>query len=104
MCLLTRDLPSSFIMPHLPLDFHRPPEGYTYEVQPFKRNLSAIWICNHREFSYTDETPKSIWGFFDNKKGYYHAPINPKKHGKIVTLESTTPYSAMQINDPTHST
>ena len=97
MCLLPRDLPSSFIMTHLPLDFHTPPEGYSYEVRQFKRNVSAIWICNHGIFSYTSDTPKSIWGFFDTKKGQYHAPINPKKVGSVVELSQTTPYSAMQI-------
>ena len=28
----------------LPPDFiHEPPEGYAYEVKPFKRNIVAIW-------------------------------------------------------------
>lgn len=81
------------------IDFpHTAPEGYSYEIEPFKRNLLAIWICNHGKFSYTDSTPKSIWGFFDTKKGQYRRPINAKSVGTVVELSDTTPYSAMQIH------
>ena len=81
------------------IDFpHTAPEGYSYEVQPFKRNLLAIWICNHGKFSYTDKTPKSIWGFYDTKANCYHAPINATQQGDKVRIEDTTPYSAMQLN------
>ena len=83
----------------LPHDFsHQPPQGYSYEVTLFKRNLLAIWICNHGKFSYTDKTPKSIWGFYDRKKGCYHAPVNATKHGNQVDISDTTPYSSMQLN------
>ena len=84
----------------LPNDFpHQPPEGYSYEVLTFKRNILAIWCCNHSEFSYNGgAVAKSIWGFYDTKKQQYYAPINSKKCGKQVDIESTTPYSAMQLN------
>jgi len=83
----------------LPPDFiHTAPEGYSYEVTAFKRNLLAIWICNHGKFSYTDKTPKSIWGFYQIKKGEYYAPINSTKQGNTVDISDTTPYSAMQLN------
>jgi len=83
----------------LPPDFiHTAPKGYSYEVTEFKRNLLAIWICNHGKFSYTDKTPKSIWGFYQTKKGEYYAPINSAKQGNTVDISNTTPYSAMQLN------
>lgn len=84
------ELPSSFI--------HTPPEGYSYEVKQFKRNILSIWILNHGKFSYTTETPKSIWGFYSTKMKEYYAPINFKKQGDRVSIEDTTPYSAMQLN------
>lgn len=83
----------------LPPDFtHTAPEGYSYEVTAFKRNLLAIWILNHSSFSYTDKIPQSIWGFYDTKKRCYHAPINSTKQGNTVDISNTTPYSAMQLN------
>jgi len=76
---------------------HTAPKGYSYEVEQFKRNLLAIWICNHGQFSYTDKTPKSIWGFYDTKRKCYYAPINATKQGDQVDIKNTTPYSAMQL-------
>ena len=74
---------------------HTAPKGYSYEIEQFKRNLLAIWICNHGKFSYTDKTPKSIWGFYDSKAKCYYAPINSSKQGDKVNIEDTSPYSAM---------
>ena len=83
----------------LPKTFqHQPPEGYSYEVKQFKRDVLSIWICNHSVFSYTEDTPKSIWGFWNSKKELYYAPINSKKVGSEVNISQTTPYSAMQLN------
>ena len=83
----------------LPPDFpHSPPKGYSYEVRKFKRNLLAIWICNHSIFSYTSDTPKSIWGFYSTKTGDYYAPINATKCGDKVNLEDTRNYTAIQLN------
>lgn len=86
----------------LPNDFpHQPPEGYSYEVLTFKRNILAIWFCNHSEFSYNGgAVAKSIWGFYDTKKRQYHAPINSKKLGDVVDIADTRPYTAMQIVKP----
>jgi len=92
-------------MLELPPDFiHKAPKGYSYEVQSFKRNLLAIWICNHGQFSYTDKTPKSIWGFYNIKKQCYHAPINATKQGDTIDIHKTTPYTAMQIVKPLRPT
>ena len=81
------------------IDFpHSPPEGYSYQIETFKRNVLAIWIVNHRQFSYTDIPPKSIWGFWCSKTGKYYAPINSKTKGKEVRIEDTTPFSSMPIS------
>lgn len=81
------------------IDFpHSPPEGYSYQIETFKRNVLAIWIVNHRQFSYTDIPPKSIWGFYNTKTKCYHAPINSKKVGEEVLIKDTSSYSAMKIN------
>lgn len=78
---------------------HTAPEGYSYEFETFKRNVISIWVLNHSiSFSYTDKTPRSIWGFYDSKKKLYYAPVNSTKQGKEVRIENTTPYSAMQLN------
>ncbi len=78
---------------------HKAPKGYSYEFEQFKRNVVAIWIRNHSQFSYNGGAPiKSIWGFYNSKTREYHAPVNPKKVGDVVDFNSTTPYSAMQLN------
>lgn len=77
---------------------HQPPKGYSYEVEQFKRNILAVWVCNHGQFSYTNKTPKSIWGFYNTKTKCYYAPINAKQVGDKVEIEDTSPYSAMQLN------
>ena len=88
-CVTTEELPPDF--------YHEPPEGYSYEVTQHRRNMVAIWIINHGEFSYTDTPPRSIWGFYDRKKRCYHAPINATKHGNQVDISDTRPYTAMQL-------
>ena len=84
----------------LPHDFpHQPPKGYSYEVQEHKRNVIAIWICNHSKFTYNDGAiAKSIWGFYNTKKQCYFAPINSTRQGDQVDLDNTRPYTAMPLN------
>jgi len=83
----------------LPADFpHQPPKGFHYEVEQFRRNVCRICIINDGDFSYTDDAPKSVWGFYDTKTGIYSAPINYSKQGDPVDINNTRPYSAMQIN------
>ena len=83
----------------LPPDFpHEPPKGYHYEVEQFRRNVYRILIVNDGSFSYTDVPPKSVWGFYDSKKGSYSAPINYSKQGDPVDIKDTRPYTAMQLN------
>ena len=86
-------------MIELPNDFpHQPPQGYSYEVEDYKRNVVSIWLRDHREYSYTNDDVRTIWGFYNSKKGCYYAPINHKKCGDVVDIEDTRNYTAMQLN------
>jgi hypothetical protein len=77
---------------------HKPPKGYSYEQIDFKRNVVAVWILNHRQFSYNGGgITRSIWGFYNLKTKCFHAPINSKTVGDKVNIDNTTPYSAMPL-------
>jgi len=79
---------------------HVAPKGYSYEFDNFKRGVVRIWIINDREFIYTTEQVKSVWGFYKSSTKSYHAPINSNKVGDVVDIDDTTPYTAMQIVKP----
>ena len=79
---------------------HVPPKGYSYEYDTPSRGVVRFWIVNHYQFSYTSEQVKSVWGFYKPKTKKYYAPINSKKVGAEVSIDKTTPYSAMQILKP----
>ena len=79
---------------------HVPPQGYSYEFDTPKRGVVRIWCVNHREFSYTSEKVRSVWGFYKPKTKQYHAPINSTKVGDPVDVDKTTPYTAMPILKP----
>jgi len=82
----------------LPRFKHQPPENYYYEVKEFKRNIFSIWICHRGGFAYNDGKPtKSIWGFFDSKKGKYFSPVNSKTVGKEVQINNTRSWTSMPI-------
>jgi|TARA_B100000035_G_scaffold251095_1_gene220172 hypothetical protein len=87
-------------MLELPNDFpHEPPTGYRYESICKNSNVVAIWSVYERGFNYNDHNEcRCIWGFYNTKKRQYHAPINHTKIGAVVDIESTTPFSAMQLN------
>ena len=75
---------------------HKAPEGYYYEQTDFKRHVIAIWIHHQRRFDYNLGDPvRCIWGFYNTKTRTYHSPINSGTVGNIVSIERTTPYSAM---------
>jgi hypothetical protein len=84
------ELPPTFI--------HQPPEGYSYEVTEHKRNVVAIWLRDHRKYSYTTDDVRTIWGFYNGKKREYYAPVNAKKAGSVVNISDTRPYTAMKIH------
>ena len=84
------ELPSSFP--------HKPPKGFHYEVDQFRRNVYRICIVNDGTFSYTDVAPKYVWGFYNTKTGRYSTPINFSKQGDTIDISKTRPYTAMQLN------
>ena len=76
-----------------------PPEGYHYEVVPFKRNVFAIWLCGGPKFLYLNwETARTIHSFYDVKKKVLFAPINSKKMGQPVDINTVRPWTAMPLN------
>ena len=77
---------------------HQAPDGFEYWQDQFSETMTRIWIRNLRPFSYTNKQPSSIWGFWDKKRKVFLSPINYKKPGKVVDIEKTTAYSAMQLN------
>ena len=84
----------------LPDDFtHRPPAGYRYEAIRKNANVVAIWTVCNPGFVYNDSNDiLFIWGFYNQKKRQYFAPINSNKVGAVVDINNTTPYTAMQLN------
>ena len=83
----------------LPNDFpHQPPKNYSYEVTQHKRNVLAIWLRDHRDYSYTNDDVRTIWGFYNTKTGLYSSPINSTKQGDQVDISDTRDYTAMQLN------
>ena len=89
----------SFVIATIKMKFpHKAPFGYEYWSDEYSKTITRIWIRNLGQFSYTDEQPSSVWGFFNRKTKQFIAPVNPKKPGKVVDINDTTPYSAMQLN------
>ena len=84
----------------LPQNFpHEPPQGYRYEVVRKNASTIAIWTVYNPGFIYNDGNDvRCIWGFYNTKQRTYYAPINSTKRGDPVDINSTTPYTAMQLN------
>ena len=77
---------------------HKAPKGYHYEQTQFKRNVTAIWICDDHTYDYNNGKPvRCIWGFYNSKTKQWHSPINSSTVGDVVDPQRTTPYSAMTI-------
>jgi len=77
---------------------HKAPHNYHYEQFQFKRNITAIWICDDRHYDYNNGKPvRCIWGFYNSKTQQWHAPVNSSTIGDVVDPVRTTPYSAMQL-------
>jgi hypothetical protein len=81
------------------IKFHPAPEGYSYEFQKeFKRNVVRIMINHHYKYDYNlGSAVSSVWGFLNTKTNQFHAPVNSKTVGKVVSINKTTPYTAMQL-------
>jgi len=77
---------------------HKAPKDYHYEQTPFKRNITAIWICDDRTYDYNNGKPvRCIWGFYNSKTKQWHSPVNSSTVGDVVDPVRTTPYSAMLL-------
>ena len=87
-------------MIELPVDFpHSAPEGYSYEVEEFKRGVQSIWLVHHKKYVYAeDKTVRTIWGFYKPKSRQYFAPINAKTVGDKVDINGTRNYTSMPLN------
>ena len=82
----------------IPQFLHKEPKDHYYEVEQFKRDVFAIWLCCSREFTYNNgKVTKTVWGFYNHKTYKFHSPVNSKTIGKLVDFKNTTPYSSMQI-------
>ena len=78
---------------------HVAPNNCYYEYKDFRKNVLSIWLCDRTTYNYTTRNPiNTIWGFYNTKTREYHAPINSKKIGKVVGIDKTTAYTAMQID------
>jgi hypothetical protein len=77
---------------------HKAPQNYHYEQTAFKRNITAIWICDDRTYDYNNgKSVKCIWGFYNSKTKQWHSPVNSSTVGDVVDPMRTTPYSAMLL-------
>ena len=77
---------------------HKAPQGYEYWSDDYSKTIKRIWIRNLGTFTYTQEQPSAVWGFFNRKTGQFISPINWKKPGKVVDINDTSPYTAMPLN------
>jgi hypothetical protein len=77
---------------------HKAPEGYSYEVEEFKRSVFSIWLRCDRRFDYNMGKPtRTIWGFYNYKKCEFYSPVNSSTIGKQVDFKNTRNYTAMPI-------
>ena len=77
---------------------HKAPRNYHYEQSQFKRNITAIWICDDRHYDYNNgKSVRCIWGFYNSKTQQWHSPVNSSTVGDVVDPKNTSPYSAMQL-------
>jgi hypothetical protein len=83
----------------IPQFIHKAPEGYSYEVEEFKRNVFSIWLVSHRKFDYNNGKPiRTIWGWYDYKKCKFFSPVNSTTVGKEVKFSDTRCWTSMPIN------
>lgn len=78
--------------------FHRPPKGYYYKVEKFKKDILSIYLHHEYSYDYNNGKPvKTIWGFYNTKTKEFFSPINSTTIGKVVDVNKTTKYTAMPI-------
>lgn len=77
---------------------HKAPQGYFYSFEEHKKGMIIIWLNNKTRFNYNNGEPvRTVWGFWKSKTKEFLAPINSKKPGKVVDINSTTNYTAIQL-------
>lgn len=82
-------------VPKLP---YKPPKGYWYEVEEFKRGVLRIMLCTDRKFDYNCGKPtKTIHSFYKPKTEEFYAPVNSTTIGKVVDINDTRPWTTMPI-------
>ena len=82
----------------IPQFLYKAPKDHYYEVEQFKRDVFAIWLCCSRKFTYNGgKITKTIWGFYNYKTYKFHTPVNSKTIGKQVNFKNTTCYTSMPI-------
>lgn len=55
-----------------------PPDGFHYKVDRFSPLVWRVWLVNESFFSYTSESPHTIWGFIKST-GEVIRPRNSEK-------------------------
>jgi hypothetical protein len=77
---------------------HKAPKDYSYEFETWNTSTVRIVLSCSRRFDYNlGASTKTVWGFYKPKKHTYYAPVNAKTIGKEVSINSTTPYTAMPL-------
>ena len=77
---------------------HKAPKDYSYEFETWNTSTVRILLSCSRQFDYNlGASTKTVWGFYKPKKHTYYAPVNVKTIGKEVSIDNTTPYSAMPL-------
>jgi hypothetical protein len=77
---------------------HKAPKGYFFSYEEYKAGVIRIWLNNTRKFDYNLGKPtRTVWGFYNFKKGKYFAPVNSSTVGKEVDFKNTRNYTAMQV-------
>jgi len=77
---------------------HKAPKDYSYQFETFNTRTVRIMLTCHKQFDYNlGALTKTVWGFYNPKKNVYYAPVNVKTIGKEIDIHSTTPYTAMPL-------
>jgi len=76
----------------------KPPKGYHYEVEEYRRNIVSFWLCGGPKYIHLDgNSARTIHSFYNYKKNVWYAPINSKKMGDEVAAEDMRPWTAMPL-------
>ena len=86
-------------MTELPPDFiHEAPQDLDTEPPSLEQMLLAFGVTILTVIVSMVAIKLAPSGGFTTQKRQYFAPINSRKIGDVVDINSTTPYTAMQLN------